>query len=1195
MLTPTVANRLSFLYAIGNTPATSLTRSVPIGKDVDVLSLGCGDVRNILFTSYVERGLAKRKIDVTCCDYDEKVIARNIFFLTLLLDGPGHVSPSCLWDIYYHLYVDAAAVEQVLKHVKKLLPLLETLGAWKRGPYAKVIRVADQDTLDDVRAVCRRIRDGVEQRDTASYARTFKKNLKKTSEALEAFSGKDGVNMSGVRSAAPLSLNSHNDMIKAFQTYSTHGTVTPHDPGNTVPNPMFASLVSETNVFHYGSDPTLGYHLAVAFAPLSENSPLKMHDEKTEFQTAEAARTQFTEWIAAFRELASRGMMVRFMVADVFACCHTLQHSASTGKPSGNWYRRQWDSKPLRLDGDEYGPAGKGPTAFDVVDSSNLSDHVGALNIIVAASSLLKTEPWATLYTETLLKQEKSQQEAFEKLLCGNIATVLLLLGISPVQYWTNAKCESHVDEVFLTMLVGAMNAPQTQIHSRMAWKRDDQLSGTLGARGKLHIDPSALVRILFDIYMRMFSGENFKISVNAALDRSSAYTHFHRGSYASFLKLVKHRVRTDWPAVCSQLLDKISQDRTLALSTNQLQELGIQMHLQDVSTESWLLRESDNLSTGGRFRMWKNIPLAVAVTVIVPRSAVERLYAGENRERSSPTFVGSLRAGASSPNQWQNMYSDVHIVFGKVKNSPKDENTPIIVEQDDQGWSGSSALIASFVVPTAALQVDPVDARVAICIPPSTQAAFLYMGILGMEMTVFETKLSAASSVFVTKLMPGLTGHKSVCSRVNNFTDVVDDAGNGTSNKIMAEVPASESAITTITGHVDILSDKGKKMLQDRIPIELQQRDAFVIDVIFGNNALVCPLRFPIPVSQTGSRLRVARKSGYVEVVAPVASSKDSDVLSDFIYPTRLDGKGFPAALNASHMNLDALPVLDLEKKDQMQWLVTLASLEFSPREKSMRDEADKKSGISENLRVNFKESLLTMFMLTSGLQGGQTGMFAINHPEKGGIHMLIFVSALKLDADCSSVVLDAAVVPMTNQLVASGSMDPFLVLIRTLECCSINVNDAELILWKRVLPALAERCRTWSHRSDCEYKRKGATVPLSLVQGEKFLCSCGNGKLPENFVSVPEWETAAPNAVRIAISPTFSVPLVEDVVDPGDMAKGKEQLAAGDRCRSCGSAAAKDGGSLKKCMRCQAVKYCSTECQKKDWKKHRMECSES
>ena len=54
MLNPTFANRLSWLYAVGNTPATSLTRNVPIGSDVDVLSLGCGDVRNILYTSYTE-------------------------------------------------------------------------------------------------------------------------------------------------------------------------------------------------------------------------------------------------------------------------------------------------------------------------------------------------------------------------------------------------------------------------------------------------------------------------------------------------------------------------------------------------------------------------------------------------------------------------------------------------------------------------------------------------------------------------------------------------------------------------------------------------------------------------------------------------------------------------------------------------------------------------------------------------------------------------------------------------------------------------------------------------------------------------------------------------------------------------------------------------------------------------------------
>lgn len=59
MLTPTVANRFNWLYAVGNTPATSLTRSIPHGQDADILSLGCGDLRNIFLTAYVERGLGE--------------------------------------------------------------------------------------------------------------------------------------------------------------------------------------------------------------------------------------------------------------------------------------------------------------------------------------------------------------------------------------------------------------------------------------------------------------------------------------------------------------------------------------------------------------------------------------------------------------------------------------------------------------------------------------------------------------------------------------------------------------------------------------------------------------------------------------------------------------------------------------------------------------------------------------------------------------------------------------------------------------------------------------------------------------------------------------------------------------------------------------------------------------------------------
>jgi hypothetical protein len=74
MLTPTVANRFSFFYAAGNTPAVNIARAVPHGQDASILMLGCGDLRNILYASYVDHGLPSRKLDFTCCDYDENII-----------------------------------------------------------------------------------------------------------------------------------------------------------------------------------------------------------------------------------------------------------------------------------------------------------------------------------------------------------------------------------------------------------------------------------------------------------------------------------------------------------------------------------------------------------------------------------------------------------------------------------------------------------------------------------------------------------------------------------------------------------------------------------------------------------------------------------------------------------------------------------------------------------------------------------------------------------------------------------------------------------------------------------------------------------------------------------------------------------------------------------------------------------------
>jgi len=61
---------------VGNTPAVSLTASLPQGTNASALLLGCGDIRHILYTAYVERGFPERKLDVTACDIEEHIISK---------------------------------------------------------------------------------------------------------------------------------------------------------------------------------------------------------------------------------------------------------------------------------------------------------------------------------------------------------------------------------------------------------------------------------------------------------------------------------------------------------------------------------------------------------------------------------------------------------------------------------------------------------------------------------------------------------------------------------------------------------------------------------------------------------------------------------------------------------------------------------------------------------------------------------------------------------------------------------------------------------------------------------------------------------------------------------------------------------------------------------------------------------------
>ena len=1243
-----------------------------------------------------------------------------MLILTLILaDEP--ISAEQIWEIYFHFYLDDQAAKLLGRQASKLAFLSESLEAWNSSVYGSSLRFCDEATLSDVRGVWLQYAEAAATlgvRDTEdAYNTRFRTNLDKSRDYKRAAWGPDGqtIGYTNVKAAAPLSMQMFSEILQATDQHWATGLTACSQYLNkniTFPNPMFAISMSENLPLAFPSDPLIGFHLATAQAKLTEASPLRIPDSTSKNDRLfRAAMVQFKEWIAAFREAAPR-ITIHFVSADGFSFCHTLQHNLETNgeETTAHLYRRELGFQPLELASTDYGKGGTAPKQFDVIDTSNIADYNGAVNLLISAGPLLKKLPSSTLYTELMARGMVSDSKKFDALLYGHTKTISILLGLAPIEYWTDATAVSVVDECLLALATSSegTKGEGLKLQARLAWKHDRFLSGqptSVTDQMKLCVKPEDLADIAFKIYLQMFDSENadrYQQGMQAALLQQMAKEPFpknHRVSFAAFLKAVCKNVKTDPAQVGRLVMERISADSSLAIGNLHLQALDLELSKMGIFSQSYLTQhiKRDMVGSGVDFCKWKELPEAVAVTIVIPPTRWKPVYERALEKKAVLSVESHLRCLA--PGQaWHNIYSAVQISFGKVvtRGSRDEDDYKVTVQEDDARWAGNSPMIASFYASTAALQVKPQSTSVGLALTTTSNNVVMFQNMLGSPMFIFEKPLLDYEHVFVSKKTPGLAGYRIIGGTLAE-QQPKEGSANNSGPTFTANIDAATGDIVTITGHVDIDSDKGKKLLADKtVPIELAQdvSSPFTIDITFGSGKkkeLTIPLTFSVPVLKEGSKTRVARKSQYIEVIAPVASpiSRTSEhaaspALDGFVFPTvpfsplqttrisqknKKSGGGIiPVSTlsNLPHLNLDALPILDLSSKERIRFLTTLSSFVFSARERRIRAQVQANPtahGLSEaSARLNLKESIFTMFMLASGLQGGQTGLFGlVNNSAKSkmasGLHMIVFVSAIRLDLQGKGVVLDAAVLGLTRQMVdamqrGDDEYEPlrdFFLVLEGLEMARIDVDEAELGLWKRTLPGFAERCRGWGHRSDCDYVKaggggkEGVKVPVSVKDGEPVLCSCGRGKLPQGFINLPDWEeTAKRYATRVAISLPFPSPFVENVVDPemagmfagvvtnavggggssssgagasGSMSGMMSALGLGgggsstvggdvkppppadltqllpEGCRCCGRA----DGPLKKCMRCLKVKYCSAECQRKDWKKHKMECTEA
>ncbi|KAJ4408009.1 hypothetical protein N0V85_004289, partial [Neurospora sp. IMI 360204] len=125
MLTPGCPNVTRTFYPFGDTPAVCLTENTPPDKKgekqpVNILLLGSGDIRNVLFTAHMDK---TRQLDITCCDVDR-------------LPHPLPTSDD-LFAIYYHQHLLENISSLVRSQAMRLRLVGSTISTWNASPYGR--------------------------------------------------------------------------------------------------------------------------------------------------------------------------------------------------------------------------------------------------------------------------------------------------------------------------------------------------------------------------------------------------------------------------------------------------------------------------------------------------------------------------------------------------------------------------------------------------------------------------------------------------------------------------------------------------------------------------------------------------------------------------------------------------------------------------------------------------------------------------------------------------------------------------------------------------------------------------------------------------------------------------------------------------------------------------------------------------
>ena len=739
-----------------------------------------------------------------------------------------------IWNAFFHLFFDSASSTFLSSQCRKLSQLSSSIKTWNRSHYANFLRVCDVHTLSELHRhwelyVAYADSPGSKEHHLDQVKSAAKEMLKKYSNP---------VHLGATRSAGYFWLNAFKTMPPSFSHFWQTGTTfadSKEIESAKFLNPTFIYSADGDNfVFDQEFDPMSTFHLATAFKD-GEEEPVPLN------VVFDCAKTQFKAWCAAFRAYILKspdGLIVRFFSGDPLAFCTALSSRLDSHSLISCTFTRPWGTHSLSLDGGDYDQIHtRAPLRFNVVETSSIMNSVGLLNLLLAVSPLISPSPSSAMFTETLAPSDTNTIKWFASHFCGDIPTISLVFDLLPTTYLSRMTTRSDRGGVLVSR---TLDEAIGQYYERLVWKRpsavDSAVISTQLNRPLLSFDVSQLAKFLLHLYLEMFALDDPKPASHA-----STLPRYTRESFVLFLRILRSVADVEWQPLMDRFYDLLDADTSLLMGSNYYQDLWCQLYRYQLYTVSIIGRP---LRPEGVFASWKTVPPVVTIFLVVPRRSLTFLESVGDAQPEPPVLQCDLKSSSV-----HNVYPSITTAFGALERATKDGNPWVVWEEDTLGFIGNSPLIVSFNAPAWTLN-QTLTISLSLRATPHT---IPWTRKFGIGLHLFLTNITNTSHVFIVPDHPILPQRRRLLQRSTS------------QQRVGVHLDRECRKISTLTTRINLSVTKEKETLLKGSAVTSSQPSSCTMRVMFGG--IQRDTLFPFPIAGSRSKLRIARKSSYLEV----------------------------------------------------------------------------------------------------------------------------------------------------------------------------------------------------------------------------------------------------------------------------------------------------------------------------------------